>query len=88
LFTSAWPLLGRHAERKVIDEPMAAAREGPSGAVMLYPSAPIGMALLTREQQLRDELPEFLNASFEAAPAPVAAASQLRRDLHVCRRVQ
>jgi len=31
------------------------------------------MASLTRKQQLCDELPELLNASFEAASGPVAA---------------
>ena len=44
--TSAWPLLDRHAEREAIDELLAAARDGLSGALMLTGEPGIGKTRL------------------------------------------
>jgi hypothetical protein len=73
--------------------PSDAGRQAPApmidcSALKVYPSAPRCHDVTDTRQQLRDELPHFLNVSFEAASDPIAAASQLRRDLHVCRQVQ
>jgi DNA-binding CsgD family transcriptional regulator/tetratricopeptide (TPR) repeat protein len=46
MFTSAWPLLGRHAECQQIDELLAATREGLSGALMLTGEPGIGKTRL------------------------------------------
>jgi DNA-binding CsgD family transcriptional regulator len=46
MFTSAWPLLGRHAEREAIDELVAAARDGLSGVLMLTGEPGIGKTRL------------------------------------------
>ena len=46
MFTAAWPLLGREAEREAIDELLAAARDGLSGALMLAGEPGIGKTRL------------------------------------------
>ena len=46
MFTSAWPLLGRQAEREAIDELLAAARDGLSGVLMLTGEPGIGKTRL------------------------------------------
>ena len=46
MFTSAWPLLGRHAECRQLDELLAATREGLSGALMLTGEPGIGKTRL------------------------------------------
>src|SRR5580692_4377255 len=44
--TCAWPLLGRNAEREAIDELLAAARDGLSGALLLTGEPGIGKTRL------------------------------------------
>jgi hypothetical protein len=46
MFTPAWPLLGRHAERDAIDELLAKARDGLSGVLMLIGEPGIGKTRL------------------------------------------
>lgn len=46
MFTSAWPLLGRQAEREAIDELLAAARDGLSGVLTLTGEPGIGKTRL------------------------------------------
>ncbi len=46
MFTSEWPLLGRHGEREAIDELLAAARDGLSGVLMLTGEPGIGKTRL------------------------------------------
>jgi DNA-binding CsgD family transcriptional regulator len=46
MFTAAWPLLGREAEREAIDELLAAARDGLSGVLMLAGEPGIGKTRL------------------------------------------
>src|SRR5258708_1483034 len=46
MFTASWPLLGRHAERDVIDELLAKARDGLSGVLMLIGEPGIGKTRL------------------------------------------
>jgi hypothetical protein len=46
MFISAWPLLGRQAERTAIDELLAATREGMSGALLLTGEPGIGKTRL------------------------------------------
>jgi len=46
MFTSAWPLLGRHGEREAIDALLAAARDGLSGVLMLTGEPGIGKTRL------------------------------------------
>jgi DNA-binding CsgD family transcriptional regulator len=46
MFTSAWPLLGRDAEREAIDALVAAARDGLSGALLLTGEPGIGKTRL------------------------------------------
>src|ERR1700733_13803451 len=46
MFTPAWPLLGREAEREAIDELLAAARDGLSGVLMLTGEPGIGKTRL------------------------------------------
>ena len=46
MFTSAWPLLGRQAERAAIDDLLAAARDGLSGVLMLAGEPGIGKTRL------------------------------------------
>jgi DNA-binding CsgD family transcriptional regulator len=46
MFTRAWPLLGRQAEREAIEDLLAAARDGMSGALMLAGEPGIGKTRL------------------------------------------
>jgi len=46
MFTAAWPLLGREAEREAIDELLAAARDGLSGVLLLAGEPGIGKTRL------------------------------------------
>src|SRR5258708_32494026 len=49
MFTASWPLLGRHAERDVIDELLAKARDGLSGVLMLIGEPGIGKTRLLED---------------------------------------
>jgi MoxR-like ATPase len=60
MFTPAWPLLGRPAERAAIDELLAAARDGLSGSLMLTGEPGIG----------KTRLLEYAGAAPAAAPGP------------------
>jgi hypothetical protein len=57
LFTSAWPLLGRHAKHEAIDELLAAARGGLSAALMLTSEPGIGKKRRTSPGSTRRTCP-------------------------------